>query len=409
MPMMRRAVFGLLVLAMVGATGGCSQASAIVVGAVYPTGPSHGPGGLEEYRGLLLAAERANAGGGVGGRPVRIELERAESADAAAGAVDRLADDGVTVIAGSYGSTISRPAASAATRRGVVFWETGAVGELAMDAARGERVFRFPASGGVLGREAVAFVSDQLAPDVPLRFAIAYVDDPYGRAVADGAIAEARVRDGEPATFPYTLPDLDADAIAREVASSGANVLVVVAYLDDGVELRRAVVRQRVPLVANIGTSSSYCMPVFGDILGPDAVGVFASDKPDGDVIDADVLRDTGAELLRWGRDTYRDRYGEPMSAAALSGYAAGWALLGHVLPSAADLSPDSVAAAARSVRVVPGDLPNGSGLDLAGPDDLEPGSNLAASSVIWQWVAPQVREVVWPPTFATHDGVPPA
>ena len=29
--------------------------------------------------------------------------------------------------------------------------------------------------------------------------------------------------------------------------------------------------------------------------------------------------------------------------------------------------------------------------------------SNRAASGVIWEWVGPGTRAVVWPPAFATH------
>ena len=43
----------------------------------------------------------------------------------------------------------------------------------------------------------------------------------------------------------------------------------------------RAGPRARAPACANIGSSSSYCMPAFGRRLGADAVGLFASDKPD--------------------------------------------------------------------------------------------------------------------------------
>ena len=36
-------------------------------------------------------------------------------------------------------------------------------------------------------------------------------------------------------------------------------------------------------------------------------------------------------------------------------------------------------------------------------PSAPDSGANRNASSVIWEWVAPGVRAVVWPPAFATH------
>ncbi len=383
----------------------------LLVGAVYPTAGSQGPGGIEEWRGVELAADLANERGGVDGRPIRLLLEETGTGEAAPAAVERLAGAGAEVVVGSYGSTISRPAAAAASRHGVVFWETGAVGELGMTAATGEYVFRFPASGGVLGREAVAFVRERVAPahghEGPLRWAVTYVDDVYGRSVGLGAVAEVAARGEEVvAHLPYDLRDLDAAALMREVADAGADVLVVSAYLDDGVELRRELVRQEVDLVTSIGTSSSYCMREFGALLGHDAVGLFASDKPSGDVMDPDRLSPEAAEALRWARDEYRRRHGDVMTAPALTGFAGAWALFGHVLPAAASPEADAIAQAARSVRLEMGELPNGSGLELAGPGHPDAGANLRATSVIWQWVAEEQREVVWPPAFATHDMV---
>jgi branched-chain amino acid transport system substrate-binding protein len=386
----------------------------IVIGAVYPTTGGQGMGGIEEFRGLELARDLVNGEGGIDGRKVRLELRPVASAEAAPGAVEDLVGQGIDVIAGSYGSTISRPAADAASRLGAVFWETGAVGQLGPDAAVGERVFRFPPTGGSLGQAAVAFIRDRLAPlvgsgDPDLRYGVVYVDDVYGRSVAFGAIEEINQSGLEHAgPFPYDLATADFGDLARQIGRSGVDVLVVAAYLEDGVAIRRALVRSGVPLVANIGTSSSYCMPAFGEILGEDAVGVFASDKPDGDVLDPAVLAPDAAAALQWARAEYRARFEEPMPAAALSGFAGGWALFRHVLPAARDFTAASVADAARAADLPAGALPNGSGLRFAPPGTPNAGANLEATSVIWEWVAPGARAIVWPPAYATGPIVPP-
>src|SRR5215470_13112937 len=134
----------LLILLSALAVGTAQSVGArpIAIGAVYPTEGGQGSGGLEEFRGLGLAAEYTNDRGGVAGRPVRLQLADAESWDAAPDAVERLARAGIAVVVGSYGSTISRPAAAAASRLGLLFWETGAVGEWSAEAASGTRVFR---------------------------------------------------------------------------------------------------------------------------------------------------------------------------------------------------------------------------------------------------------------------------
>src|SRR5262249_61535678 len=98
----------------------------------------------------------------------------------------------------------------------------------------------------------------------------------------------------------------------------------------------------------------------------------------------------------------YEDRYGEAMSAAALAGFSAAWAVFHVVLPAASSITPGDVAATALALREPVGSLPNGSGLAFAPPGTPDPGANLRAMSVIWEWVRPRVRAVVWPPRFAT-------
>ena len=48
------------------------------------------------------------------------------------------------------------------------------------------------------------------------------------------------------------------------------------------------------PLRAAIGTSSAFCMPAFGQLLGAASVGVFAADKPD-DAISQAALSQAGS------------------------------------------------------------------------------------------------------------------
>jgi hypothetical protein len=155
--------------------------------------------------------------------------------------------------------------------------------------------------------------------------------------------------------------------------------------------------------VASIGTSSSYCHPAFGDALGLVGVGLFASDKPDAADVRPSALRPEGRRALAWAKRRYESRWHEDMSAPALSGFSNAYALLVHVLPQAKDLRPASVAAAAMRVKLPEGTLANGGGLDLAPPGALDAGANHRSAGVIWEWVAPNTRAVVWPPSFATH------
>ena len=243
---------------------------------------------------MLLAAELANADGGVDGRPIELVSTDVAAAEAAPAAVEQFDADGIDLVLGSYGSTISAPASEAAAARDMLFWETGAVGMLpgrsepgrahvprAADRRRArtqrDRVHRADRSRTAFGRDP----SD-------LRYAVSFVDDVYGRSVAGGALQAAREQGLDVVgRFGYDLATADYDAaraahrpLAAPTCSSSPPTST------DAIALRRALVRNDVDLLASIGTSSSYCMPEFGAALGADALGLFASDKPSGDAID---------------------------------------------------------------------------------------------------------------------------
>jgi branched-chain amino acid transport system substrate-binding protein len=412
---MRRAAALLAALALVAATGSCaSSPEPIRIGALYPLSGSQGPGGIEEHRGVLLAAELVNADGGIDGRPVELVSIDVPAADAAPAAVEMLADRDVDLVLGSYGSTISAVVARATSARDMLFWETGAVGMLPDEVRRGELTFRMPPTGGVLGRNAIAFVADRLAGELgrdahDLRYGVTYVDDVYGRSVADGALAAIAERDLPlVGTFGYDARSVDMTALARRIARARVDVLFVSAYLEDGVAMREALVDEDVPLVASIGTSSSYCMPQFGDILGVDAVGLFASDKPDADAIDTAGLTAEAASVLERARVAYRERWDDEMRSPALAGFAAAWAFFREVLgrtevPAEGSPAPAAVSDAARTVDLPIGALPNGSGLLFGDPGTDDAGDNLRAAGVIWEWIRPGEHVVVWPPAYATH------
>jgi branched-chain amino acid transport system substrate-binding protein len=403
---MRKVVCALALVVLGAGTLSCSSTPSLVVGAIYPVGGSQGEGGLAEARGVRLAAELVNDAGGVAGRRIDVRTLDVPGADGAARAVSRLAGQGIRVILGSYGSTISKPAADEAARRGVVFWETGAVGEMS-GAGAGSTVFRVAPTGGTLGRQAISFVTDHVAAMMKtqaarLRYAVAFVDDVYGRAVADGALGEiAKRKLTLAARIPYDPHRYDAKAIVQSIAAARTDVLFVSAYLQDGIALRKETVRQHVPLKAAIGTSSSFCMTDFGEALGAQASGLFASDKPDTG-LNAAALTPEARAAMRRANALYEKRFGEEMDPPALAGFSAAWALFRHVLPKARSMRPSAVAAAARAVVIPSGGLPNGSGLQFGAAGTPLAGENVLAASVIWEWTRDGKRTVVWPPQFAT-------
>jgi ABC-type branched-subunit amino acid transport system substrate-binding protein len=359
----------------------------------------------------------------------------------------RLQADHISLVVGTHGSTISAIAAPEAERRHMLLWETGAIGGVSTRSesygissggygtggggsgggaygsgghqwdpmptvgpspGQGRSFFRMSPSGASLGRAGIDFVitqlSSRLAAHDPLRVAVAYVDDPYGRSVNDGVVAGVKAAGVDLAgVFSYKQTGTDWAQLVQAIGHSGANVLYASSYLDDGMALRRATLAAHLPLIASVGTSSSYCLPAFGERLQAAAVGLFASDKPSGDSLNKEALLPEGRETLQWAESQWSQRYGGTMDAYATSGFANAYALFTHVLPASKATTPAAVAAAASAVKLPEGALADGSGIDFPAQASPAAGANQAAASVIWEWVAPGQEEVVWPPAFATH------
>jgi ABC-type branched-subunit amino acid transport system substrate-binding protein len=416
-----RALKGLLTVCVLGALlAACGHGtSPFRIGLMYPTAGPQGPQGTEEQRGAQLAAEWARAHG----VSVKLVVQDVVTPEDVPTAMAKLQREGVSVVVGTHGSTYSAVAAEEATRRHMLVWETGAVGDVGWSStpspdnayaadsydsdgpvAAGIDFVRMAPMGGDLGKAAVDFVRTGLGHHEALRWAVAYVDDPYGRAVESGAAAEVKAT-GQPlvGSFPYGEDTTDFSGLVARIAQARPQALYVSAYLADGTALRRALAAAHVPLVVNLGTSSSYCMPAFGAQLGQAAVGVFASDKPDAAAVRPDALSAEGRATLAWAAAMYQQRFHTAMTSHALSGFSNAEALFVHVLPTAKQATTTAVAHAAQAVKLPIGSLANGGGLDIAPPGAADAGNNRNAAGVIWEWIAPGREVVVWPPAFATH------
>jgi branched-chain amino acid transport system substrate-binding protein len=414
---MRARRFIVLAVASLLAAAACAQSSSgtslispLVLGAIYPLSGPQAPGGKEELAGVQAALELARSTG-VLARPVQLHVVDAVTPDAAAAAVDRLVgQDHVPAILGTYGSTLSAAASARAEALKTVYWETGAVA----DPITGQRhyVFRTVATGSSLGRMAVTFTHDFLIPSSGLsspRVAIVRVNDVYGQSVGGGEATLAHnlgidvvdVVDYNPNAF-------DPDTIARRIASDRPDFLWDVSYLNDGVAIWQALVRQHVSLKAAVGTSSAFCMPDFGRILGADAVGVFAADKPDAN-ISPTALSPAGRDLLARARAIYASgNGGAAMTIPAVAGFVGAWALFHDVLPAlVADVTPESIRTAALAVDVQVGDGINGGGVRFGAAGSADAGQNTRAAAVIGQWQGIENMKIVYPAAYAVAQPLP--
>ena len=183
---------------------------------------------------------------------------------------------------------------------------------------------------------------------------------------------------------------------------------------------------------ALIGSTMAECDPDFAGELGPDAIGIFASDRPTAgfrpEALNPAAQAAYDRFAAAWARiaaapapsaPASGDGYGSgeyaisgpaesptaEASEEALAGFSAAWALFRDVLPAVARTGPSldamSIAAAARTVDLPTGSLPNGAGLRFSS-DATTLGQNARAAAVIWQWQAVRKYAFVWPPSYAT-------
>jgi branched-chain amino acid transport system substrate-binding protein len=386
-----------LVVLVLGVAVSCAPNQAndeLVLGAIYPLSGPQAPGGKAELAGVQAALKVSQA-------KVRLQVIDATTPEAASAAVDKLVHDyHVPAIIGTYGSTLSAAASARAEELKTVYWETGAVADPIT--AQRHYVFRTVATGSALGRIAVTFTHDVLLPQSKLsspRAAVVRVNDIYGRSVGAGEQQLAqKLGINVVDVIEYSPNAYDADVIASRLAQKHVDYLWDVSYLDDGVAIWRAVLRNHVPLQAAIGTSSAFCMPEFGRLLGSDAVGVYAADKPDADV-STSALSPSARALLAKAKAAYG---GASMDIPAVAGFIGGWTLFHEVLRKlSGPLTSESIRAAALNVDVPVGDSINGGGVKFAGPGALDEGQNTRAAAVVGQWKTVGVMRIVYPAAYA--------
>jgi branched-chain amino acid transport system substrate-binding protein len=405
--MRHRLALFVLALLMVAA---CAQSQPgadreVVLGAIYPLSGSQAAGGREELAGVRAALEVVRTHGTLK-IPVRLQVVDATTPEAASAAVDELVNHyHVPAILGTYGSTLSAAAAARAEELKTVYWETGAVADPIT--AQRHYVFRTVATGSSLGRMAVTYTHDVLIPTTKLaspRVVIVRVNDIYGRSVGGGEESLAddlgiKVVD----VIGYDPRVYDPEAIVARIASDRPDFLWDVSYLDDGVGIWQALLSQGVALKGAIGTSSAFCMPAFSERLGKGSVGVYAADKPDGDISPA-ALSPAGRALLAQARSAYgTGNAGPDMTIPAVAGFVGGWTLFENVLSHmSGPLTPDSIRAAALTVDVPVGDSINGGGVRFGAAGALDEGQNTRAAAVVGQWQGVGNMKVVFPPAYAT-------
>jgi branched-chain amino acid transport system substrate-binding protein len=399
-------VLALAVLGAACATVAAAGPVPLRIGAIFPLSGTTAPGSTDEYLGVTLAAQMVNAQGGIAGHRISLDLRDVEDQSQIPAAVSSLHADGVPVVIGAYSSQLSIPAAAAVSAGGMVYWETGAVADR-VTGQGSPMVFRVGVNGAERGPNSGKFMLDELVPrmGIPIsRIRVSFVtaDDDYGHSVADATRTALEAGgmhiSGESVYNPYTPSWAP---VMHELAAAKPDILVLSSHIQDGIAFRRAFLAAGLEVKVFMGTTMAQCDQDFGNVLGAAAVGVFASDRPQGD-FNPDALNPQARALYDRFAALWKQRTGASApDEEGIAGFSAAWVLFADVLGKAGDDGARSIATAARALDLPSGSLPNGGGV-LFSTALGQLGQNTRAAAVVWQWQAPKHSVVVWPPVYAT-------
>src|SRR5207244_4499916 len=114
--------------------------------------------------------------------------------------------------------------------------------------------------------------------------------------------------------------------------------------------------------------------------------------------INQSALLPEARALLQRATARYKSQHHLSMSAAAVAGFVGAWVMFHEILPRAGSLSRADLWQAAMSLDLPDGSEINGAGVRFADAGTSDMGQNRRAASVIWEWLGPGHRAVVYPP-----------
>ena len=275
---MKKLIFwGLAVSLMVMCTlitAGHTEEDVIKIGTIFSrTGPLANLG-LESWRGAELARIVQNQQGGILGKKIIFVNGDAVDPKTAVSEVERLCTvEKVSVILGSFSSSISLAASAKADQHKVVYWELGAVGDQITQ--RGlKHVFRTCPTGSDLGRDQLRFAVDVLASKIgktkaSIRIASIYEDSAYGTACAEG-IRDMAKKMGVNLVIDqsYNFKASDLSSLVMRVKATNPDVILESSYENDGILFFRQAEELGLKARIVVGSGGGMNLPGYQKALG---------------------------------------------------------------------------------------------------------------------------------------------
>ena len=232
-----RKILGLLViltlLVPLTAIGVGAQGATIKIGVPVPLSGGNAKMGDDIAKAATLAAEEANAKGGVLGRKVEIvSFDDACDAQQSVTAAHKLLDAGVAAVAGGYCSSAAIPASAVYHDAGVVFVADASSNPKLTDQGF-ENVFRVIGRDDQQGPYAAGFMMNTLKAK---RIAIIHDNTAYAKGLADATNAAIKGKAGVEVVFfdAVTPGEKDFSAVLTKVKSLKPDATYYTGYYPEG-------------------------------------------------------------------------------------------------------------------------------------------------------------------------------
>ncbi|MDR0512547.1 MAG: ABC transporter substrate-binding protein [Treponema sp.] len=300
-------VFCLVVSMTFTGCPGQRDGDAIDLGVIFPLSGPQAHFGVESSDGIILAAERINAAGGILGRQINLIIADDENipANTVANFLRLTTQDGVGIVMGSSTSGATLAIAPMAQQQGVVVISPSATAFGVTQA--GDFIFRTCFIDSFQGIVGANFAFDDLGAR---RAAVLYDQGAdYNRGLAHAFIAQFNARGGEIASHQvYMTGAVDFSAQVTSIAAANPDVVFLPNFLND-VALQAMQIRAQgitAPLLGGDGWDG-----VVG-IAGPEIAGSMWSGSFSSETTDP-----MGAEFVR----NFQARFGRTATQFAALGY----------------------------------------------------------------------------------------
>lgn len=391
-------IFAMSLMLLFSFSSGAFSAEQLEIGALYPISGSLALLGEESFRGAEIARLVRNEAGGIAGKEIVFVKGDASTVAAARSEAERLIEQQkVPGILGTYSSSRCMAASEVAARKGIPYFELGAIAN-AITTRGYNTIWRTNPTAADFSKAQIAFITEWYAPKLgkkpsEMRVSIAHEDSDYGTSVADSFSELAKEAGVQIVSVePYAANTSDLSSVIFRLRKAEPDIVMAVSYANDAILLSRQAYELKLgaPIM---GTGGGHSLQSFADALGKEANGVLNVDFTQYAV--NEEFAPGLMKFLALYKKTFNE---EPRSGHSLANYMGANLVFDILEKTGGSFDPAKVREVAMAMDIAPGETPTGWGVKFA-----ENGQNVKAMPLVTQW-RDEKLVTVWPEGAAVME-----